>query len=217
MAYSFPLSTADFMDILPIEAMTCDLPEVVETSITVGGDVLQADLGAWLWQGEIKLDIMQDDEAERVIAMLDVVRRGGSFFCYSAKRRFPRADLSGTGLGAATPVLSAVSADMCKVELSGLPSGYRLRFGDMLSFSYGVDPTRYALHRIAGDVSASAAGKAAGLVINPPIRSGFTLGAAVSLVKASCKAIIVPNSLSPGTRKSTITSGMSFRWMQTLR
>ncbi len=55
MALSFPLSRAAFMDLLPVQRMTFDIPETLSQTRTRGGEILTADNGARLWQGEITL------------------------------------------------------------------------------------------------------------------------------------------------------------------
>lgn len=218
MAYSFPLSVAQFMGILPVSLMTFDLPEAVETAETGGGEVLRAALGSRLWQGQITLGRMTEDEEGDVVAMLDVLRRAsGSFMVYDKRRAWPRSDPNGAILGAATPVINEIAVSTREIALSGLPAGYELKRGDMLSFSYSSNPTLYALHRIAAPATADGAGLTPLFEVSPNIRAGAATSTAVSLVKPVCKAVIVPNSFEPGERRKTITSGMKFRWMQTLR
>lgn len=218
MAYPFPLTRAQFMDLLPIQQMTFDLPEAVEVNETGGGELLPADLGTRLWSGEINLGDMTADEAAEALAMLDVLRRaGGSFMVHDVSRPFPRFDLSGALITGAAPVLNAVHANAREIRLSGLPPGYQLRRYDYLAFSYGSNPTRFALHRVAAPATANASGLTGYFEVSPNIRPGWLTGAAVSLSRAACKAIIVPGSVQPGRRRSTLTVGASFKFMQTLR
>lgn len=218
MAYSFPLTVAQFMAVLPISAMTFDLPEAVEISETGGGEILTADLGTRLWNGEITLGDMTADEAAEVMARLDVLRRaGGSFMCHDVARPFPRVDVTGASLAGASPTLLSVAGSTREISLSGLPANFQLRRYDYLGFSYGTNPVRHALHRIAAPVTANGVGTTGLFEVSPNIRPGWVSGAAVSLSKPSCKAIIVPGSVNPGRRKSTMTTGASFRFIQTLR
>lgn len=219
MAYAFPLTTAQFMSILPIREMVFDIPEALETSETGGGEILTADLGTRLWQGEVILDDMQRNEAAEVLAMLSVLRQAGaSFTLYDVGRPFPRYDPTGSILGASTPTLHQVNANMRDIRLTGLPSGYRVNRHDYLAFSYGTNPTRHALHRAVSLQQANAAGTFGGwLEVAPAVRPGFEIGASVSLIRPTCKAVIVPGSVNPGRRRATMTVGASFKFMQTLR
>ena len=218
MAYSFPLTAALFADILPIRELTFDIPEALELSETGSGEVLRADLGTRLWRGTVALGDMTSAETDDVMAMLDVLRRAnGSFMIYDARRPGPRLDPTGTTLGAGSPTLMAISANLRDIRLQALPASYRLRRGDYLAFSYGTNPVRFALHRIAQHSTANASGETGWIEVSPSIRPGAVVGTVVSLLKASCKAIVVPGSVNPGRSRATLTTGVSFDFLQTLR
>ncbi|GLS86685.1 hypothetical protein GCM10010873_16590 [Cypionkella aquatica] len=219
MAFAFPLSVANFMDILPIEAISLATPEQVEINQTGGGEVMQADLAPMLWQGEIKLGEMTPNDAALVTARLDILRPAGrSFYLYDTRRPGPLLDLTGAALGASTPTIHTLAANNRDMRIQGLPVGYRLSVGDYLAFDYGTTVIRRALHRI---VSAPAAVPTGGISptfeVSPMIRPGAAVGASVTLIDAACKALVVPNSINVGVTSKTITNGMSFRFMQTLR
>ncbi|ARC35932.1 hypothetical protein A6J80_11385 [Paracoccus yeei] len=218
MAYAFPLTVAQFADILPIRELAFDIPEALELSETGGGEVLRADLGTRLWRGTVALGDMTSAETDEVMAMLDVLRRAnGAFMFYDVRRPGPRLDPNGAILGAVSPTLMAINANLRDIRLQALPASYGLRRGDYLAFTYGSNPTRYALHRIAQPATANASGQTGWIEVSPSIRPGAVAGTAVSLIKASCKAIIVPGSVNPGRSKATLTMGVSFDFLQTLR
>lgn len=221
MAFTFPLTTAQFMSILPIQEITFDVAEALEMSETGGGEVLMADLGTRLWRGKVSLGDLTQDEAADVLPMIDILRKAGtSFMAYDVSRPGPRYDVTGTLLGAASPVLFQVHANMRDIRIGGLPNGYRIRPYDYVAFAYGTNPVRYALHRAVIQRIATADGTTGWFEVTPNIRPGFVAGAsgaAVTLLKASCKAVIVPGSFQPGRRKATMTSGVSFDFIQTLR
>lgn len=218
MAFSFPLTPAQFMSVLPVQDITFDVAEAMEMSETGGGEVLMADLGSRLWRGKVTLGDMTADEAADVVPMIDILRRGGgSFMAYDVSRPAPRYDPTGTILGAASPVLAQVHANMRDIRIGGLPNGYRIRPYDYVAFAYGTNPVRYALHRAVIQRIATSDGTTGWFEVTPNIRPGFAVGAAVTLLKASCKAVIVPGSFQPGRRKATMTTGVSFDFIQTLR
>lgn len=218
MAYAFPLTIAQFMARLPIDAISFDLTEAVELSETGGGEILTAELGVRLWRGRIELGDMTPDEAADVLPLLDILRRpGASFMVHDASRPGPRLDADGATLGAASPVLASANANGRDITLSGLPAGYRLRPHDWLAFSYGANPTRYALHRAVGSAQANASGTTGWWEVTPNLRPGFATGSAVTLLRPACKAIILPKTVQPGRRKASLTSGVSFEFLQTLR
>lgn len=215
MAYAFPISVGDFLHRLPIQSMTFDLPEAVEVSETGAGELLTADLGSRLWQGEITLGDMTPSEAAVALSMIDVVRgHGGSFFCYDISHPTPRSEPIASRFTATGAKLGAVHANRREVQIAGLPAGYLLQHFDHLAFLYSG---RHALHRVVSMASASGAGQTGWLEVVPPVRPGFVLNSAVSLRRPACKAIILPGSVQPGRRSHTITKGAAFKWRQTLR
>lgn len=218
MAYTFPLNYAEFMSLLPVRDIVFDIPEAIEMSETEGGEILTADLGTRLWQGEITLDEMTADEAAEAKAMLDVLRRpGGSFLCHDISRPAPRLDLNGRILKSAEVTLMNVASSNREIRLAGLPQGYQISRYDYVAFRYGANPVRFALHRAASPATTNAAGQTGWIEVTPNIRPGWTAGAAVTLKRASCKAIIVPGSVQPGRRRATFTTGCSLKFVQTLR
>lgn len=218
MAASFPLSLAGFVDILPVREMTFDLSEAMDMDETGGGEILTADLGTRLWQGEITLGDLLPEEVAEVMPVLDLLRRaGGSFMVSDRRHPWPRSDPGGAALGAVTPVLHSVAASTREVRLSDLPAFYQLLRHDYLAFAYASGPVRFALHRVASAAAADAGGLTPWIEVSPNIRPGWSAGAAVSLVRAACKAVIVPGSFQPGRRKSLLTAGIGFRFRQTLR
>ena len=218
MAYTFPLSITEFMSVLPVAEMTFDLPEAVEISETGGGEILSAALGTRLWQGQVTLGDMTADEAAEALAMIDVVRSaGGSFMIYDVSRPGPRADVTGALLGSASPILNAVNANSRDVRISGLPIGYQLQRYDSIAFSYGTNPVRFARHRVGKGSTADSTGLTGWIEVVPALRPGWARGTAVQLLKPACKAVIIPGSVQPGRRRHTITTGASFKWLQSLR
>ena len=218
MAFPFPLTTAQFFQLLPIRELTFDIPEAMEMSETGGGEILTADLGTRLWRGEVQLGDMEPDEAAEVLPLFDVLRRSGaSFMVYDVGRPAPRADLTGSIIAGYAPRLHSVSSGGREIRISSLPPGYELRRHDYVAFSYGASPTRFALHRLASGALASGAGLTPLFEVSPNLRPGWALNADVTLVRASCKAILVPGSFRSGRRKARLTTGAGFQFVQTLR
>jgi len=219
VALTFPLSTANFMDLLLVQQLGFDTPEQVEVSQTGGGEIMLAAVAPMLWQGEVKLGDMTQIEAAPIEVRLDLLRAGRNFYAYDLRRPAPRLDPTGSILGASTPSIYALVAGNREMQLQGLPVGYRLSAGDYLAFDYtSASVVRRALHRVVADTAgASAGGISPTFEVTPMLRPGVVTGAAVTLVKPACKAIIVPNSVSKGQTSKTITSGASFRFMQTLK
>jgi len=218
MALTFPVSTAEFFDTLEVSQMTFDCPEQMQVARTGGGEILPANIGPRLWTGEVSLWDQGHSAVAPVLAMISALREpGASFLAYDLTAPAPQSDPDGVALATVTPLILALPSDARMLSLKGLPSGFVLTAGDYLGFSYGTNPVRRALHRVVSGVVAGGTGQTAAFEVTPPRRPGAAINAAVSLIKASCKARIVPGSVSSGAAAAGITSGITFKFMQTLR
>lgn len=219
MPYSFPLTRSEFLNRLPVMSITIDCPEQVEMSQTGGGEILMADLAPRLWRGKITLGRLTPSEEAEAMALIDVVRGPGrSFAAYDVRRYRPVDDPTGSILGGASPTLLTVGGSSRTLQLQGLPAGYTLRAGDRLSFPYGSNPTRRALHKVVDLVkTADGSGETPYIEVVPNVRPGWSAGAAVDLIRPWCKAVIVPGSVEPGSHRRGLTEGISFSFHQTLR
>lgn len=219
MALTFPLPVADFADTLLVRAATCQLPEQLALSRTAGGEQLSYDLGERLWTGRIDLGPMVRSEIGRPEVLIDALRQAGrSFLMFDRRRPNPLLDPTGSILGAAAVTILALGGDPRELSLAGLPAGYTLSAGDYLSFAYGASPVRQALHRVVNTtVTASGTGETPLFEVIPALRPGAAPGAAVTLKKAVCKAVIVAGSVTETTGGSTLHEGLGFDWVQSLR
>jgi len=219
MALSFPLSLASFADILPVAAYSCDLPEQVAQSRTAGGEQLTADMAERLWTGRIDLGWMTKSEVGRPEVLIQVLKQGNAFHMLDGRRKYPLLDPTGSVLGAAAVTILALGGDPRELSLAGLPAGYTLSAGDYLSFSYtSLSITRQALHKVvATSVVADGSGNTALFEVLPAIRPGAVAGAAVTLKKPFCKAVMVAGTATPSTGRSTLYEGLGFDWVQSLR
>lgn len=220
MPVSFPMNIAAFLDMLPVKSVVFELPEAVEMSRTGGGELLRSNIGNRLWQGEVMLGNLLPYEARDAQALIDLMRgAGSSFLAYHTRFPFPRQDPTGAIVAGASPQILALDAgDARLMSLKGLPVGYALTRGDYLSFTYGLNPVRYGLHRVQEvSVLANGAGETPLFEVMPPLRPGVELDGAVELRRAHCKAVIVPDSTQTGRQTRFMRDGMSFKFQQTLR
>lgn len=211
----FPLSLADFLDGIPIKEVTFRLADPASVSRTRGGDVIRHRNGARLWGGEIKLDLAPHQEAAAAEALLARLEEtDASFLLYDVRKPTPISDPSGTVSGSAVKI-AALAAGGRGLSLKGLPLSYAISRGDLLSFTYGSNPTRHALHRVVTGGAAGASGQTPTLEVIPAIRAGAVVDATVTLVRPVCKARLVEADYGAGG--AVITPGGSLRWTQTLR
>lgn len=215
---TFPLSLEQFFHLLPVGGAKMGPGEALEISETGSGEILTADVGTALWSGQLDMGTMTHAEAQDVAPLLNLLRRAGSSFLVSDPTRpWPRLDPNGDFLAAATPKIRAVGASMRELSVEGLPAGYPLSRGDLLSFQYGTSPVRHALHELVGSAIADSAGQTGLIEVNPPLRPGAVVGLSLQLLWPRCQARLVPGSAQTGTSRHRITSEMSLRWTQTLR
>lgn len=215
---NFPTALDTFFASLPIAKATFECPESLEMSESGAGDLLTADIGERLWQGEVTLGKITRDEDADAITLIDALRTGRSFCVFDVRRPYPRADWLGAVLGASAVTIHALPSNNRQVRLTGLPAGYVLRRGDYLGWDYGTNPVRRALHKVVDDtITADGSGTTAAFEVLPNVREGATVGTAVRLTRPWCTAIIVPGSVTTGTASATLTEGARFHWRQTLR
>lgn len=218
MAYSFPLSATEFVGLLGIQQIKLDAPPQIEANQTGGGELISADLAPALWTGEVRLGVMTIREAADPEAFLDILRpTGRSFYAYDTRRPAPLLDPTGSVLGVAVPTIHTLVAGGRDMRLAGLPVGYELRRGDYLAFDYGSAPIRRALHRVVSVNAVMGATFTGIFEVTPMLRPGAVTGAQVTLIKAACKAVLVPGSVDKGSSFRTTSRDMMFRFQQTLR
>ena len=215
MPLTFPLSTAEWMDILAVEDITFSAPPQVEMSQTAGGEILRRTLGPSLWRGEVRMrNFRYGCGSGRQTLLSALAEPGASFLVYNPRHSFPRDDPDGSLIAASTPTLTVVASNG-NVQLAGMPGEYQLRDGDMFSFTYGTNPVRFALHSVVQDRRANSTGAISGLIVHPTIRTGWTAGTTVRFIKPVCKAVVTE--MVEGVYGPVAMSGPSFRWQQTLR
>lgn len=218
MTLTYPLSVADFMDILPVGSMTMEIPEMVETARTKSGALISVNVGDRLWQGDIKLGNVRNSRAGHAQVLIDLLRGDGrTCLIYDKRRPGPLYDLDGMILGASVPTIASLSSDGREMSIAGLPPNYMLAIGDYLGFMYGSPATSYALHRVVDlTVMADDTGLTPLFEVMPEIQPGAAIGATLTLIKAPCKAQIVPGSTQAGSGNAMIFGGQRFSFLQTL-
>jgi hypothetical protein len=215
MALSFPLPLNTFADRLKIQSVNWRFERYDELSGLGTGEVLAAQLAPPRLVGDVELVPMYHPAAAQVQALIESLDGAiNSFYLYAPQRRYPQYDPTGSILGASVVSIQTVGANNKSLRLQGLPSGYVLTLGDYLSFDYGSNPTRRALHRIVETVTTPGTGISPHFEVRPHLRPGVVTGLAVTLAKPAAKVFIVPGSFNPGTASGVITEGMSFQVMQ---
>ena len=220
MAFSNPISTAEFWDAIPLQQGSQFEPdEAMEVNRTGGGSMLTSSSGHRLWRGSVTFGLSSELERRKAAAVLNYVRQPGlPFLVYDRKREFPAADPDGTILGASSvTVLSGPSGDLSYLRLQGLPAGYELTAGDLIGYTYGTDPVRYYVHELAESITADSAGETEAIRITPFRAHEVVSGTAVTLIRPPMVAVYDPGSFAPGRGRSAgWEEGRAFRFIQTM-
>lgn len=215
MALSFPLNLAQFSDQLRVTGLSLHCPTPKQMSRTSGGDLLQARLGNSLWQGECQLGFIQSRNTRGMRALLDLLQDEGASFIFSPRDYpGPAADPDTAILGGAAITLASVAANNRDVTLSGFPAGYVMTGDDLISWTYGANPTRWAFHRIVSTVVASGTGSLV-CEVWPRVAPGWTAGVGISIRTPRFKAVM--EQVQSGSAARIFHSGMSFNYIQTRR
>lgn len=213
---TFPLPLSAFQDTFTIAEFQMEVVEPVQATQLADGTVIRASLGEALWQGTFRLAVATHADAAAAEGVLALATRpGASVLLYDPRTPGPRQDVNGAVLGSSTPTLQAVAADRREISIAGLPSAYVLSRGDLLAFTYSSNPTRYALHRVVTGATATGLGLASDIEVIPAIRTGYSLGAAINLLKPTMKAVI--KAVGAGAGRPVITDGAIVEFVQTLR
>lgn len=202
MALVFPLSLAVFQDKLKIASASMWLTEPRQVDRTASGTMLTASLGDAVWRGSFQIAPTNNrttaGEIDALLSILD--RAGSSFLVYDPRYPAPASGGSGTG------TIATIAASRRSLTITGGPTKTA---GDMLSFTYGSSPTRYALHRIV-NISGS------DVEVTPHIQPAVTTGATVTFTKPVMKAVLQPDP-GYGAGRPVIYEGPQFSFVQTLR
>lgn len=213
---SNPATLPEFWDSLPIRSASFSLGGAVVSSRTEGGDTITARRGTRLWSGSVALAPRSFRDAEALKARLTAIADAGqSFLCYPMPIYSTAHDPAGAVTSA---TIYNIPASGVELRLGTLPTGYTVRGGEFLSFTYGSSPVRHALHQVVDGVwPAGVEGRPATFEVRPAVRSGAVANAPVRLFKPTMAAIIVPGSIGWGNSEGNVTSGISFSIIQTLR
>lgn len=212
---TFPLARTDLADLLLLETVTWTLTESQELSDLGSGEILAADLGPRLWQAEcssIAADIETIEALRGRANALDGAIQ--SFYLHDPRRPYPATDPTGTLLAAATVTIEAIEANRSEVTLDGLPAGFVLPQGTLLSVTAGA-PARTMLLQLAAAVMANGFGIAGPVELRPHLRPWVAAGQEVTLLKPVAKVKLLPRSLSV-VQVTPVTHRLRFSARQTL-
>lgn len=215
MALAFPLARANLADLLPIETVTWSLDEGQELSELGSGEVLAHDLRPRLWMAVCSTIAADIETIEGLRGRLNALDGAtNAFYLHDPRRPFPATDPTGALLGAATVTIQSIEANRKELTLEGLPAGFVLPQGTMLSVTDG-DPARTALLQLAAEVTATGGGVAGPVELRPHVRPWISADQAVTLIRPVAKVKLVPRSAAVD-QVSSVLHRLRFSARQTL-
>lgn len=213
---TFPLPVADFWERLKVTtAAPWRLTDIAVSSRTDDGQSFQSTRGVPLWTSPVVLAARPNRDARAIQTRIEVMARNGeTFLAYDVTAPGPRLDPDGAILGAASPAVAGVTVpNAFTTRVSGLPAGYVLSAGDMLSILTASG--RRNLARVVDDtVTADGAGLTPVFQIEPGRFAEGDVGNSVTLIKPLAKFKIEPGSFDPGTQDGVNTLGAGFQVTQ---
>jgi hypothetical protein len=197
-ALSFP--NFDLMTTLRVAQVAFRLEPQVELRRQGSGASQARDLAPSIWTAEVTSTALSLDALDVLQATVEALDGRQPFYLWNKRRRIgPQLDPDGSTLGESEVTILAIDDDNKRMSLQGLPVGYTLSIGDMLSFAYGSAPSNVALHRVVEAAAAvgDADGKTGLFEVRPHIRPGADADASVTLVRPYAMMTLVQGSFRP--------------------
>ena len=199
------LTLAEFWDPLCVFKHDLFPPALAVSSQTGGGQVIRArSFGDDLWRGRFWLEPSKRDFRNSAARMRD--RHARLMLAQQPGVRFEVRYPSYRGYQQTAGLFSR-HANNRQVVLDGLPQGFRLAVGDMLSIGYH-------LHTVTGATAATSLGRST-VQIMPHLHHTVTAGSAVELRAPKFLAVI--GEISPARFESVIAGEASFTIMQVIQ
>ncbi len=209
------LSLADFFDHLRIMPFRWHIREQNEFSGIGDGHVYQASLAPELWTASVTLRPSRNPVAEAMAARIRALRGAKETFLFRDPFRcFPAADPGGVVIGSSVVTVQAVGASLDTISLAGLPAAYQITAGDKLHVTSAAYPDKVAFLEFSRDAVAAGNGMLPQTSVFPNVPAWVAAGNPAALVRAACKCVIIPGSVSEGSVSGGITAGQSFQVIQ---
>lgn len=200
-----------FMDKLGIVSYSLNPIESVKTVRAANGQTWRAGSGVRLWQGSIVCRDHGFDHQRRIEAMLINMQNPGNYFLFTPKKAARPMTPGPVGM----PIVDGGQVAGFNLKLAGLTRGFKLSCGDYLSF---VNSGAHRLYQITEDATANPSG-AATVKLNILMMSGNlpSHGTSVRLINPQMTCEIIPGTVNYGNVGLDRQTGVSFRFVQTVR
>jgi hypothetical protein len=178
-----------------------------EQSRQANGRTIVKDMGSPLWRAAYQSRSMRPNELDEWRARLDALENGlQTFKGYATSRCFPITYPNGAGMGVVSGAqVATINANRKSITLKGLPAGFTLKIGDMISIGAAN------LHRVQEVATADGTGVTGAFEIRPHLWPAPAVNDAVSVQKPHCIMAVVPGSISSTADLSTGRGTVSFQ------
>lgn len=197
---------------LKIRDYAFSLSENLVSSQSYSGAMTVNQLGPRIWQGSLTCSPTSFDVAREIETVIRNIQTAGNYFAFCPpKYEFPQADPTGSKLGSATVTITSPVAGYT-VNLSGLPSNYKITAGDYFSvLQNGVS----VIYQFAETKTAAFNGTISIKMLNP-FRANFipANGASAYLTYPWMTCRYQPGSMKTGTIGLDSASGYQFDFQQ---
>lgn len=204
--FTYPYSTAFFMDTLGVETVEFDIVRFDEYDSQGTGHDMQSELADPKWTARMTMRPHQNLDARKIAAKARKLDGSAlTFMVYDPQNPYPYADPLGTILGASVVQVASIGVNNTSLALKNLPAGYIITAGDKGQINYGDNVFFF---EFSENMTANGSGLTAAIEIWPHVDVGIAVNQTVILKKPACKMSIMPDGFSPGRSKGPITSGM---------
>lgn len=212
MAIVFPLARAEFQDLFGFAGFSpFRLQKFEEASGLGSGQPIHAQMAPPKWIANFAFSRMRFGPASRAVALVEALGSSNRVHLYDPTIPFPRADPGGSILGSAKLAVVSLGINNRSLRIGGMPAGYTLNAGDMISVGYG-SPQRRWLGRIVEGSQANGLGTSPTFEVRPPLPTGLAIGNPVTLRKAFGTFLITD--FDPGRAEGLHVAGMRFSALQ---
>lgn len=215
MALVYPLALAAFFDKVQVKSASLKIDDNQEYTGLGSGEILTAQKAPPAWVSDISMRASHDEVAQ-VQALIEALDGSiNSFYMYDTRRIFPIVYPNGLTIPAGGIKINSLGANNKSFSLKNCNPAQIFSVGDLLSFDYGANPVRRAMHRVVEASVANGSGVTPVFEVRPHFRVGAAVDLVVTVIKPAVKMRIVPGTFSEGS-DTEVTTTLSFTARQTI-
>ncbi len=187
-------------DLVPIKSVEWDIFRQEETFGNGKGQMWASNLAPPLWRAVIQLAPAKIQLHKEYAARIrNLAGARDTFLMNDPQSKYPKLDPDGTILGNSNVQIKAIDSNRQRIQLKGLPDGYRLYWGDKIQVLFGAGNAFSAFMEMADNEDADNSGETPYFRVTPYCPIGVAVNDEVILKKPACTMVIMPGTHKPGT------------------